>query len=139
MIKGSPKAQRADGWSEAPTEVGQPLDEVRRQPKVVGAKLPVVFAFAQSRIGEGLAVGVDQLVFLQLLVQFERVKQHQWMFQPEWVIGNRLDFVRSFQDPAFTPGVDDAVLRGGLSDERQRNFENDGVNILARLAIYAAI
>src|SRR5258707_14290702 len=112
MSEGGVKAEGADGWSEAPTEMGQPLDEVRRQPKVVGAKLPVVFAFAQSRIGEGLAVGVDQLVFLQLLIQFEGVKQHQWMFQPEWVIGNRLDFVRGFQDPAFAPGVDDAVLAG---------------------------
>jgi len=61
------------------------------------------------------------------------------MFQPEWVIRNGLDFVRRFQDPAFAPCIDEAVLGGRPGNKRQRNFENDGVDILACLTIYAAV
>jgi len=55
---------------QTPAEMGQPLDEVRRQPEIIGAHLPVVFALAQRRIGEWLAVRIYQLVSLQLGVEF---------------------------------------------------------------------
>ena len=51
--------QRADRRPKAPTEVTEPLDEMRRQPEIIAAKLPVVFALAQRGIGKRLAIRVD--------------------------------------------------------------------------------
>ena len=47
---------------------------MRRQPEVIGAQLTVVLALAQRRVGESLAVRVDQLVFLQFVVERKRIQ-----------------------------------------------------------------
>jgi hypothetical protein len=51
VIEGASQPQRRDRWAEAPSEVPQPLDEMRCQPEIVGAELPIVLAFAERRIG----------------------------------------------------------------------------------------
>ena len=76
MIERGLQTQRADRWSKTPAEVGQPLDEMRRQPEVIRTELAVVFALAQSRVCEWLPISVDQLILLQLRVELESVKQN---------------------------------------------------------------
>ena len=58
MIERSLQPERADRWAKAPAQMREPLDEVWRQPKIIRAQLPIVFALAQSRIGKRLAIGV---------------------------------------------------------------------------------
>src|ERR1044072_4621002 len=119
--------------------MGETFDKVWRQPKVYRRKLHVVFAFPQRGIGEGLSVSVDELVLLQLLVQFQLADQRDRMFEPERVIGNRLDLFSRFQHPALAPGVYDAVVIGCIREERERDFENDRVDIYSGLAVSATI
>ena len=106
------QAERGDRRPETPAEMRQPLDEMRRQPEIVGAQLPVVFALAERGVGKGLAVGIDQLVLLQFVVERQRVEQRMRVLDPERIVGDRLDFVRGLQHPALAPGIDDAVLAG---------------------------
>src|ERR1700751_6297767 len=61
------------------------------------------------------------------------------MLDPEGIVGDRLDLARCLQHPAFAPGVDDTVLAGFVGQERQWQFENDRIAILARPRILARI
>ena len=61
------------------------------------------------------------------------------MLQPERIVGNGVDFVRGLAHPAFAPAIDDTVLLRPRGDIRERNFENDRVDVLARLRILARI
>ena len=55
------------------------------------------------------------------------------------LIRNRGDLARGLEHPAFTPGVHDSVRLGGFRKERQRDFENDRINVFSRPIIFAAI
>src|SRR5947209_19896662 len=61
------------------------------------------------------------------------------MFDPEWIVGNRLDLAGRLQYPAFAPGVDDAVLGRLVGQESHRQFENDCIAVLARPRVLARI
>src|SRR6266702_4057679 len=139
MVKSGAETQGADGRPEAPAQVSKPLDEVGSKPEVVSAKLPVVLAFTRTRIRECLANRIDELVFFHLFIKLESVKQHPWVLQPERVIRDRLDFVSGFQNPTFAPGVDDSIGRRRLGNEVEGDFENDGINVPARLRVFPAI
>src|SRR6185369_9859984 len=115
------------------------FDKVRRQPEVVRTKLSIVFAFAQRSIGERLSVSVDKLVLLQLIIKIQLADERDWMFQPEWMIGNGLDLFSGLQHPTFAPCIYDPVVIGRTRDEGQWNFENDGVDVYACLAVSPAI
>src|SRR5215469_6629533 len=119
--------------------MSEALDEMGRQPKVVGTELPVIFPLAQSRVSKGLAVGVDQFVLLQFLVQPEGVQQSYGVLQPKRVVGNGLYFIRGFQNPAFAPSVDDRVLLRRSGHEVQGYFENYGIDVFACLAVDARV
>ena len=69
VVERAGEPESRDRRSEPPAEMTQPLDEMRGQPEIVRAQLPVVFALAECRIGKGLAVGIYELVSLQLLVK----------------------------------------------------------------------
>src|ERR1051326_1578480 len=61
------------------------------------------------------------------------------MLQPKRMIGDGFNLVSGLQHPAFTPYVDDSVLvRRGI-DELHWNFQDDGVDVLARLRIHPGI
>src|ERR1700730_8764802 len=139
MIEGGLETERANRWSKSPAQMRQPFDEMRRQPKVIGAHLPVVLALAQSRIGERLAIGVYQLVFLKFIVELERIQQDMWMLQPERMIRDRFDLVCCLQYPTFTPAVDDPVFRRCLGDKSQRHFQDDAIDVFACLTIDPAV
>src|SRR6185295_10192755 len=59
--------------------------------------------------------------------------------QQQGMIGDRLNLVRRFQNPAFTPCVDDPVLCRRRRDEVKRHLKNDGIDVLACLTILATI
>ena len=59
---------------------------------------------------------------------------HRWL-----VVGDSGDFSGGFAHPAFAPSVDDAVPFRVGGQEAQRNFQNDGIYIFARLRVSAAI
>jgi len=82
VIEGAGETECGDRGAKAPAEMTQPLDEMRGEPEIVGAQLPVVLAFAKCGIGESLAVGIDELVFLQLLVEGQCVEQDMRMLDP---------------------------------------------------------
>ena len=82
MVERGLEAERADRRPEAPAEVRQPLDEVGRQPEIVGAQLAIVFALAERRVCKSLAVGVDELVSPQLVVELEGVEQDMRVLDP---------------------------------------------------------
>ena len=117
----------------------QPLDEMRRQPEIVRAQLPVVFALAEGSIGKGLAVGIDQLVSLQLIVEGERVQQHMRMLDPKWIVGDQFDLVRRLHHPAFSPGIDDPVFRGPIGQESERQLQDYGIAVLSGSRVDARI
>src|SRR5260370_42615183 len=54
------------------------------------------------------------------------------MFDPERIVGDRLDLARRLQYPAFAPGIDDAMVAGPVGQERQWQFEDDRIAVLAR-------
>ena len=64
----------------------------------------------KRRVGKRLAVSVDEFVFLQLIVELVRLDKRDWMFEPERIIRDCLDFVRGFEHPAFTPAVNNAIV-----------------------------
>ena len=82
VIKGAGKTECCDRRTKAPAEVAQSFDEMWRQPEIVGPQLPIVLAFAERRIGEGLAVGIDELIFLQLLVEGQCVEEYMRVLDP---------------------------------------------------------
>ena len=96
VVEGAGQSERGDRRTEAPAEMPEALDEMRRQPEIVGAQLAIVLALAESGVGESLAVGVDELVFLQLVVEPKRVEQSMRMFDPERMVRDRLDLVAAF-------------------------------------------
>src|SRR2546422_11478824 len=61
------------------------------------------------------------------------------MLQPERVVRNRFHLARALAHPALTPGIDDPVLGRRLTDERQRDLKDDGVDVPASLRILAAV
>jgi hypothetical protein len=82
VIEGTGEPQRGDGRTKAPAEMTQPLDEMRRQPEIIGAQLPVILPLTECGVGKRLAVGVDELVFLQLIVEGQGVKEHVGVLDP---------------------------------------------------------
>ena len=74
VIERRGQPQRRDRRTKPPSEMTEALDKMRRQPEVIGAQLTVVLALAQRRVGESLAVRVDQLVFLQFVVERKRIQ-----------------------------------------------------------------
>src|SRR5689334_7285317 len=54
------------------------------------------------------------------------------MFDPEGIVGDRLDLARCLQYPAFAPGIDDAMVAGSVGQESQWQFEDDCMAILTR-------
>ena len=74
VIERRGQPQRRDRRTKPPSEMTEALDKMRRQPEVIGAQLTVVLALAQRRVGESLTVRVDQLVFLQFVVERERIQ-----------------------------------------------------------------
>ena len=139
VIERAFEPERGDRRPEAPAEMRQPFDEMRRQPEIVGAQLPVVLALAQRGVGEGLPVGVDQLVLLELVVELDRLDEVERVLDPERLVGDRLDFVRGLEHPALAPGVDDAVIVRRVGDEGERNLEDDRVDVLAGLRVLAGV
>ena len=61
------------------------------------------------------------------------------MFQPERMVRYGLDLVGGLQHPAFAPRVDNSVFGRRLRNECQRNFQDDCVDVLPRLAVNAAV
>src|SRR5436305_214212 len=55
------------------------------------------------------------------------------------MIGNRFDLIGGLQHPAFAPAVDDAVIGGSVGEKRQRDLEDDGVDVAPGLRVFAAI
>ena len=66
----------------SPPEMTQPLDKMRGQPEIIGAQLPIVFPLAEWGVGKRLAVGINQLVFLQLVVEGQCVEQDVRVLDP---------------------------------------------------------
>src|SRR6266853_608360 len=117
----------------------QPLNEMGCEPEVIRAHLPRIFPFAERRIGEGLTVGVHELVPFEFVIEPEGVRQRQRMLEPERVVGYSFDFVRGLQYPTFPPGIDDPIFVRSSCYEFEWNLKYDRVYILARLAIDAAV
>jgi len=69
VVERSAQPQRGDRRSEAPAEMREARDEVRREPEVVAADLPLVLALVQGRVGERLTVGIDELVLSELFLK----------------------------------------------------------------------
>ena len=82
VIEGAGEPECGDRRTKSPAEMTQPLDEMWRQPEIVGAQLAVVLPFAERGIGEGLAVGIDELIFLQFLIEGQGVDQHMRVLDP---------------------------------------------------------
>src|SRR5260370_20682852 len=61
------------------------------------------------------------------------------MFDPERIVGDRLDLARRLQYPAFAPGIDDAMVAGPVGQERQWQFEDDRIAVLARPRVLAGV
>src|SRR5215204_1188206 len=61
------------------------------------------------------------------------------MLQPERFIRDCFNLIRSFQHPALAPAVNDSIaLRPGC-EKRERNFQDDGVDVDPRLAVSAVV
>src|SRR5215212_5406495 len=52
---------------------------MRGQPEIVGTHLAAVLPLTQAGVGEGLAVGIHQLVTLELVVELDRVEKNPGM------------------------------------------------------------
>src|SRR5512132_2392368 len=61
------------------------------------------------------------------------------MFEPERMIGDRLYLVGSFEHPTLAPAVDDAIALRRSRNKTERDFEDDGVDVNAGLAISAVV
>jgi hypothetical protein len=44
--------------------------------------LPVILALTERCVGKGLTVGIDELVFLKLVIEGQGVKQHVGVLDP---------------------------------------------------------
>src|SRR5215212_8775973 len=61
------------------------------------------------------------------------------MFEPERMIGDGLDLVGGFQHPTLAPAVNDPIAVGRGRDKAEWNFQDDGVDVYAGLAISAVV
>src|SRR5271166_4163191 len=137
VIKGAGESKCCDRRTKTPAEMTQPLDEMRGQPEIVGTQLTIVFSLTERRVGKGLPIGIDELVFFQLFVEVKGVEQHMRVLDPQRIVGDRLDFMRCLQYPAPAPGIDDAMLVGRSRQEGQRQFQDNRMAILYRPRVLA--
>ena len=82
VIEGAREPQRGDRRTKSPAKMTQALDEMRSQPEIIGAQLPVILPLTECSVGKRLAVCVDELVFLQFFVEGKRVKEHMRVLDP---------------------------------------------------------